>query len=130
VNRHLSAIKPASFGPPNGPYSEAVCAGNMIFVAGQVAFDENNEVIGRGDPQAQTIAALGRIETVLGEVGATLQDVATATVFLANLEDFAEYNTGWRAKFGDHKPARATVSAGLLGDGLLVEIQVTAVRRS
>lgn len=130
MNRHLSAIKPAAFGPPNGPYSEAICAGNMIFVAGQVAFDENNEVIGRGDPKAQTIAALGRIETVLGEVGATLQDVATATVFLANLEDFAEYNTGWTAKFGHHEPARATVSAGLLGDGLLVEIQVTAVRRT
>jgi 2-iminobutanoate/2-iminopropanoate deaminase len=126
----LSAINPTSFAPAFGPYSEAICAGDMIFVAGQVAVDENNEVIGRGDPRAQTTAALERVETILGEVGATLQDVAMATVFLANLDDFDEYNSGWAAKFGDHKPARATVSAGLLGDGVLVEIQVTAVCRT
>jgi 2-iminobutanoate/2-iminopropanoate deaminase len=66
------------------------------------------------------------VRTVLAEVGADLTNVVSATVFLADLDDFAAYNEVWVEAFGDHRPARATVRADLLFD-LLVEVQAIAV---
>ena len=64
---------------------------------------------------------------MLAEVGADLTNIVTATVFLTDVADFAAYNEVWVAAFGDHRPARATVRADLMGPGLLVEVQATAV---
>jgi 2-iminobutanoate/2-iminopropanoate deaminase len=114
----LHFIEPESFGPSTLPFSQGVRAGNLLFVAGQV---------GSGEGVAeQTRAALDRVRTVLAEVGADLTNVVSATVFLADLADFAAYNEVWVEAFGDHRPARATVRADLLFD-LLVEVQATAV---
>jgi len=114
----LQFIEPESFGPSTLPFSQGVRAGNLLFVAGQV---------GSGEGVAeQTRAALERVRTVLAEVGADLTNVVSATVFLADLDDFAAYNDVWVEAFGDHRPARATVRAELLFD-LRVEVQATAV---
>jgi 2-iminobutanoate/2-iminopropanoate deaminase len=114
----LQLIDPASFGPSTLPFSQGVRAGNLLFLAGQV---------GSGDGVGeQTRTALERIRTVLAEVGGDLSNVVTATVFLADLDDFAAYNEVWAQEFGDHRPARATVRADLLFD-LLVEVQAIAV---
>jgi 2-iminobutanoate/2-iminopropanoate deaminase len=114
----LHFIEPESFGPSTLPFSQGVRAGNLLFVAGQV---------GSGEGVAeQTRAALERVRTVLAEVGADLTNIVSATVFLADLDDFAAYNEVWVEAFGDHRPARATVRADLLFD-LLVEVQATAV---
>jgi 2-iminobutanoate/2-iminopropanoate deaminase len=71
--------------------------------------------------------ALGRIETILAEVGATLADIAIATVCLTDPTHFAEFNSGWVEKFGDHRPARATIPSQLLPEGLVVEIPAIAL---
>lgn len=122
----ITTVNPESLGPAIAPYSQATVAKGLCFVAGQVALDPNNDVIAPGDAKAQTIAAIERIETILGEVGAGLRDVVTATVFLTDLDHFAAFNDGWSERFGDHRPARATVRADLLLDGLVVEIQAIA----
>ena len=114
----LQFIEPESFGPSTLPFSQGVRAGNLLFVAGQV---------GSGEGVAeQTRSALDRVRTVLAEVGGDLTNVVSATVFLADLDDFGAYNEVWEAEFGDHRPARATVRAELLF-GLAVEVQATAV---
>jgi 2-iminobutanoate/2-iminopropanoate deaminase len=123
----ISTLNPDSLGPAIAPYSQATVANGFCFVAGQVALDADNQVIAPGDVRAQTIAAIERLETVLDEAGALLSDVVTATVFLTDVGDFAAFNEAWAEKFGDHRPARATVRADLLLEGLVVEIQATAV---
>jgi 2-iminobutanoate/2-iminopropanoate deaminase len=127
---HIKQINPDSFGPPIAPYAQATVAGDLIFVAGQVALDEDNNVVAPGDAVAQTTAAIERIEVILAEAGASLNDIATATVYITDLSHFGPFNEAWAAKFGDHRPARATVIAGLLLEGLVVEIMATAVRPS
>lgn len=122
----IQTLNPESLGPAIAPYSQATVANGFCFIAGQVALDSENNVIAPGDARAQTVAAVERMETILGELGATLNDVVTATVFITNLDDFAAFNEGWADKFGDHRPARATVIAGLLLDGLVVEVQAVA----
>lgn len=122
----ITTLNPDSFGPAIAPYSQATVANGFCFVAGQVALDERNEVIAPGDARAQTVAAVERIETILGELDASLEDVVSATVFLTDLEDFAAFNEGWSEKFGDHRPARAAVRADLLLEGLVVEVQAIA----
>lgn len=127
---HIRTINPDQFGPPIAPYSQATVAGDLIFVAGQVGLDNENNVISPGEVGPQTTAAIERIEVILAEAGATLDDITTATVYLTDIGDFAAFNEAWAAKFGDHRPARAAVLAGLLLDGLVVEIMATAVRQS
>jgi 2-iminobutanoate/2-iminopropanoate deaminase len=123
----ISTLNPASLGPAIAPYSQATIANGLCFIAGQVGLDADNQVIAPGDVRAQTTAAIERMETILSEAGASLTDVVTATVFLVDVGDFAAFNEAWAEKFGDHRPARATVRAGLLLDGLVVEIQAIAV---
>ena len=124
----IRTINPDTLGPAIAPYSQATVAGDLIFVAGQVALDEQNNVVAPGDVRRQTTVAIERMETILAEAGATLQDVVTATVWLTDVSDFAGFNEAWSAKFGDHRPARAAVRAELLLEGLVVEIQSIAVR--
>jgi 2-iminobutanoate/2-iminopropanoate deaminase len=123
----LRTLNPDSLGPAIAPYSQATVVNGFCFIAGQVGLDAENQVIAPGDVRAQTTAAIARMEAVLAEVGASLSDVVTATVFLTHVGDFAAFNEAWTEKFGDHRPARATVRADLLLDGLVVEIQATAV---
>jgi 2-iminobutanoate/2-iminopropanoate deaminase len=123
----ISTLNPDSLGPAIAPYSQATVANGLCFVAGQVGLDAENRVIAPGDVRTQTTAAIERIEAVLAEVGASLSDVVTATVFITDVGDFAAFNEAWAEKFGDHRPARATVRADLLIEGLVVEIQAIAV---
>lgn len=122
----VRVLNPAQLGPAIAPYSQAVVANGFVYVAGQVALDPDNQVVSPGDAKAQTSYAVGRIRTILAETGATLEDVVSATVFMTSLEHFGPFNEGWAAEFGDHRPARATVVAGLLIPGLVVEIQAVA----
>src|SRR5215468_3453938 len=112
----LHFIEPASFGPSTMPFSQGVRAGNLLFIAGQGAFDDDGEFVGKGDIREQTRVTLDRVRRVCEEAGGSLANVVTATVFLTDLDHFAAYNEAWVEAFGDHRPARATVQAGLLFD--------------
>ncbi|RZL82486.1 MAG: RidA family protein [Rhodococcus sp. (in: high G+C Gram-positive bacteria)] len=110
-----------------GPYPSARRMGDLVFVSGQVSFDDDGRVVGT-DVVTQTRHSLTRLDRVLAAAGATLRDIASATVYLTNAGDAAEFNEEWMRWFGgDHRPARATVVADLLDPRLLVEIQAVAV---
>ena len=122
----LQFIEPASFGPSTLPFSQGVRAGNLLFIAGQGAVDDEGNFVGQGDIREQTRVTLDRVRRVCEEAGGSLASVVSATVFLTDLENFAAYNQAWVEAFGDHRPARATVRADLLFD-MMVEVQAIAV---
>ncbi|MBC2638771.1 MULTISPECIES: RidA family protein [unclassified Rhodococcus (in: high G+C Gram-positive bacteria)] len=109
------------------PYPSARRVGDLVFVSGQVSFDDDGIVVGT-DVGTQTRHCLTRLQRVLAAAGATVHDIASATVYLTNAANAAGFNEEWMRWFGgEHRPARATVVADLLDPRLLVEIQAVAV---
>ncbi|KSU78304.1 MULTISPECIES: RidA family protein [Rhodococcus] len=111
-------------------YPSAVAVGELIFVSGQVSFDDDGGVIHGGDVTAQTAQCISRLADVLVGVGSVLADVVQATVYLADAAYADDFNREWSHWFAGIRPARATVVAPLLDPRLLVEISATAVRGS
>ena len=118
---------PPGIPAPGGCYSQVVQVGDLVFLAGVAGQDEQGRVVS-DDVASQTRQALQNMETALAAVGGTLADVCSVTTFLEHINrDFAAYNAAYSEVFTDDPPARATVEAHLGGEGLLVEIQATAV---
>jgi 2-iminobutanoate/2-iminopropanoate deaminase len=113
---------------PIGPYSQAVKAGNMLFVSGQIPIDPKTGEVVKGGIKEQTRQVLENIKTVLEAAGYTLNDVTMAFVFLADMNMFPEYNEVYAQYFKEKPPARVTVQAARLPRDVLIEIAVIAVR--
>ena len=109
-----------------GPYSQAVCAGNMIFCAGQIALDPSTGEMVQGDVVMQTERVMANIAAVLAASGAGFDDVVKTTIFLVEMGDFAAVNEVYGRFFSNHKPARSTVAVKSLPRGALVEIETVA----
>jgi 2-iminobutanoate/2-iminopropanoate deaminase len=125
----IRTINPAAFGPPLFPYSQAaVGTGEIIFVAGQVALDPDNNIVGVGDSYEQTKYLLDRMRITLAEAGAGLEDIAYASVYLTDRKHAAGFNKAWVEEFGEHRPARAGIVTELLVDDALVEVQAVALK--
>ena len=123
----MQAINPPEMLAPVYAYSHLTSAGNLAFVAGQVALDGEGNLVGEGDVVSQTRQVLANIETILRLAGASLSDVATTTVYLKDLSDFEAFDLVYAEVFGNHRPARATVGAEMVRPEYLVEIQAVAV---
>jgi 2-iminobutanoate/2-iminopropanoate deaminase len=106
------------------PFSKAVRAGGFLFLSGVLAMDTQANIID-GDIGAQTRAVLASIKLTLEELGSSMADVVRATVWLADLNDFAAFNEEYKKHFLTGLPARATVQAALY-KGAKVEIEVQA----
>jgi 2-iminobutanoate/2-iminopropanoate deaminase len=115
---------------PVGPYSQAIAAtGQMIFVAGQISLDpKTGAMVGEGDVVRQTEQAIANLAAILTAAGVTLADVVKTTVYLADMNEFADMNTVY-AKFFDEAtaPARACVQVARLPKDARVEIDCIAV---
>jgi len=109
------------------PISQATLAGNVLYMQGAVAFNQKGEIVGKGDIRAQTRQALENIKALVEEVGGTLRDVTTTTVYLTNLANSPGMNEVYRTYFSVDPPARATVRVDLGHPDFLIEIQATAV---
>ena len=109
------------------PFSKAVRAGGFIFLSGQLAMQADGNIVA-GDVQVQTKFVLERVAATLQEVGSGMADVVKATVWLANLDDFAAFNEEYKKHFSAGLPTRSTVEARLY-KGALVEIEVQALAR-
>jgi len=107
------------------PFSKAVRAGGFVFLAGVLPMDAGGQLVA-GDIAVQTRTVIERIAATLGECGASLADVVRATVWLADLGDFAAFNAEYKRHFeGGVLPTRSTVEAKLYG-GARIEIEVQA----
>jgi len=111
-------------GPRNLPLSMGMRAGDFIFVSGQVGFGPDGKIVA-GGIEAETHQTLYNIGKVLALDGAALADVVKVTVWLADLADFAAFNTVYQTFFPQTRPARSTVQASLLLEAR-VEIEAIA----
>ena len=121
------AVQPEGIATPTAPYSPVVVAGDLILTAGQVAFDENGELVS-DRLEEQALQVFENLRRCLEAGGASLDDVLKVTAFLADLADFESYNEVYRQYFSPPYPARTTVQAGL-APGLLIEVEALAHRR-
>ncbi len=109
-----------------GPYSQAVRAGQLLFVSGQVPVDPATGQIVDGDIAAQTRRVFANLGAVLGAGGRSFADVVRTTVFLADMNDFAAVNAVYGEYFAEPYPARATVQVARLPKDARVEIDLIA----
>jgi 2-iminobutanoate/2-iminopropanoate deaminase len=109
-----------------GPYSQAIRAGSLLFVSGQVPIDPATGAIVDGGIAAQTRRVLQNVDAILGAAGASFDDVVRTTVFLTDLDDFAAMNEVYATCFTAPAPARATVQVSRLPRDARIEIDVIA----
>jgi 2-iminobutanoate/2-iminopropanoate deaminase len=115
---------------PIGPYSQAIklSAENpyYIFISGQIAIDSTTGNFVGGDIKQQTKQALENIKSILTEAGSELDRVVKTTVFIKNMDDFADMNKIYAEYFNESKPSRSTIEAARLPKDALVEIEAIA----
>ena len=109
-----------------GPYSQAIRAGGLLFLSGQIPLDPATGALVPGGIEAQTRQVFANIGEILKAAGATFDAVVSATVYVANMNDFAKVNEIYATYFSAPAPARATVQVARLPKDSLVEIQIIA----
>jgi 2-iminobutanoate/2-iminopropanoate deaminase len=115
---------PAPF--QGAPYSQGIVHGELVFVSGQLGIDPESGEVVDGGIAAQTEQVMRNLGAILEAAGSSLANVVKATIFLADLGDFAAMNEVYGRYVGEPYPARATVQIGGLPSGALVEIEVVA----
>jgi 2-iminobutanoate/2-iminopropanoate deaminase len=110
-----------------GPYSQAIKAGNLLFLSGQIPLDPVSGNIVEGDVTVQTERVFQNINAVLAAAGASFANVVRTTVFLADMNEFAAMNAVYGKYVIDPPPARSTVQVARLPKDVRVEIDVIAV---
>ena len=109
-----------------GPYSTATIAGGIIYLSGMIGIDPTVQKPVEGGTLAQAKQAFENIKTVLGELGATLEDVLKTTVYLNDIGEFGEVNKLYAQYFGPDFPARTCVEVSRLPMGLSIEVECIA----
>ena len=111
-----------------GPYSQGIRAGNLIFVSGQIPLDPSTgKLIEDKSISAQTRRVLENLRAILDASGASMEDIVRTTVFLKDINDFAEMNSAYAEFFKSVPPSRSTVEVARLPRDASVEIDCIAV---
>jgi 2-iminobutanoate/2-iminopropanoate deaminase len=110
-----------------GPYSQAIKAGDQLFLSGQIPIDPKTGNLVDGGIEPQTRQVFQNIAAILEAAAASFDNVVTVGVFLADMNDFAKMNAIYAEYFSAPFPARATVQVARLPRDCRIEIQVTAV---
>lgn len=120
-------INPPDVVPARG-WSHAIKCGNTVYVAGQVGWDVEGKLVGKGDFEAQSRMALENLKRVLKASGAQMTDVVQMNFYITNLDDFPKIKNPYREYFGKYYPCQTlTVISSLAEPDLLIEIQCIAV---
>ena len=112
--------------PDWAPFSSVARAGDLLFVSGHLGRYPGSEDLVPGGAGPQTTQTMANIEASLALVGATLDDLASCTIYLADMADYPAMNEAYAAALGDHRPARATAGVDALALGAAVEIECVA----
>jgi 2-iminobutanoate/2-iminopropanoate deaminase len=126
--RAHEAISSAGAPQARGPYSQAVLAGDTLYLAGQIAIDPASGTYTPATIEAETRRTLNNLRAVLEAADMTLENVVSTTVYLADLRDFGAMNAVYTEFFGATPPARATIEAARIPADAKVEIAAIAVR--
>ena len=109
-----------------GPYSQAVRAGSLLFVSGQIPLDPETGAMVQGDIAAQTHRVFANLKAILEAAGGSFDHVVRTTVYLADMNDFSTVNEIYGTYFSSPAPARATIQAARLPKDARVEIDLIA----
>lgn len=112
-----------------GPYSQAVRAGDTLYLSGQIGMVPATGELVSGDVKEQTAQALANMKAILTKAGASPADVVKVTAFIVDMADFQAVNSVYSATFGADAPARSCVAVAALPKGARVEIEAIAVLR-
>lgn len=110
-----------------GPYSQAIDTGSFVYASGQIPINPVTGEIPEGIKE-QTAQSLANVKAILAEAGLTVDNVVKTTVFLADMADFAAMNDVYASVFTAPYPARSAVAVRELPKGVLVEVEVIALR--
>lgn len=113
---------------PIGPYSQAIQAGNMLFVSGQIAIQKSTGNLITDDIERETTQVMKNIGDILQAAGFEFQHVVKSTIFLQDFNDFAKVNEVYGRSFPNNPPARETVEVSRLPKDVNIEISCIAVR--
>jgi 2-iminobutanoate/2-iminopropanoate deaminase len=120
--------KAINLSPARGlPFSDAIVAGNTLYIAGPEGTDDSDKLV-TGGIGPETKAALANIEKVAKAAGFEVKDIVSVTVYLADIHEFGDMNSVYKAFMPDPKPARATIQAAALVNNARVEISAIAVK--
>ena len=109
-----------------GPYSQAIRVGNLVYTSGQIPINPATGAFAEGGIKEQTRQSLTNVKAILEEAGTSLANVVKTTVFMADMNDFADMNSVYAEFFTEPFPARSAVAVKTLPKGALVEIEVIA----
>ena len=109
-----------------GPYSQAIKVGNLVYTSGQIPINPATGNFVEGGIKEQTRQSLTNIKAILEEAGLSMNNVVKTTVFLADMNDFADMNSVYAEFFSEPYPARSAVAVKTLPKAALVEIEVVA----
>ena len=111
-----------------GPYSQAVSTNRLVFCSGQIPLDPTTMELVSGSIADETKQCVRNLEAVLKEAGSSLDKIVKTTIYVTNMDDFAEVNEAYGSFFPTDPPARATVGVSALPKGARVEIDCIAAR--
>jgi 2-iminobutanoate/2-iminopropanoate deaminase len=111
---------------PAGPYSQAIVAGDTVYVAGQVAFSPRTGQVVEGGFEEQAVQVFENVKAILDGAGSSIANVVRVNVYLADLANFSKMNEIYRRYFTEVYPARTTVGVQLAGE-YLIEVDCMAV---
>ena len=125
MEKHVIRTENAPAPFQGAPYNQAVVAGDLVFVAGQLGLQPGDTAVA-GDIGQQTEQALANLAAILEAAGSSMENLVKTSVFLASLDDFVGMNEVYAAKVGDRPPARSTFEVAALPSGARVEIEAVA----
>jgi len=120
-------VKTSDAPDPVGPYNQAVCAGGMVYTAGQIAIDPSTNQLLDGSVEEQAHQVMKNLGAVLAAAGSSFDNVVKTTIFLKSMDDFATVNAVYGTFFAENAPARSTVEVSRLPKDVLVEIDCIAI---
>lgn len=110
-----------------GPYSQGVKAGNIVYTSGQLPIDPKTNELITGDIKRETKQSMENVIAILNEAGASLKDVVKVTIFVKDMNNFAQVNEVYGEYFKEHKPARSCVEVAKLPKDGDLEIEAIAI---
>src|SRR5204863_6540013 len=121
TEKHVVRTEAAPAPFQGAPYSQAIAAGGLVFVSGQLSLRPGDKEISAGEIEEQTEQVFANLRAILEEAGSSLDRLVKTTVFLQNLDDFQGMNSVYTKHVGEQPPARSTVEVAKLPSGALVE---------
>ncbi len=125
----MKIIKTDQAPAPIGPYSQAIESNGLIFTSGQIAIDPATNTLIDGDVVTQAKQVFENLKAVLEAAGSGLDRVVKTTIYLKNMNDFAQVNEIYATYFGQAVPARSTVEVARLPKDVLIEVDCIAEKR-